>query len=282
MVRGISFSTQASSFFNGTWQGLKVRMGQPNQKGMAYWVEFKVDESTNEITGESREEYPFTKNYALKSIKGKVISDHQIEFNEVMFGNKKNSGKSYWCLINGTLTYNDSTGYLTGDFLSKDCRAEVGHLTLYKSRHQMSKTDTVSLYHSWVNNFIGDLSRGWAAYYVRDAEMRNFEFKPVYFDHDKDELKPEYYSYLKDMVRIVQSHTDLRIKIIGHTDSNGTDEYNINLSERRADNVKAFLVSLGIKPDKVVIEFRGESDPAASNATSKGKQLNRRVDFEFI
>ena len=117
---------------------------------------------------------------------------------------------------------------------------------------------------------------------MREAEMKNFEFVPIYFDHDKDSLKPEFIPYLINMCRIVNMHTDLRIKIIGHTDSNGTDEYNVDLSARRAEVIKQFIISQGIKADKVVIEFRGEKDPATSNATPEGKQLNRRVDFEFI
>ena len=88
---------------------------------------------------------------------------------------------------------------------------------------------------------------------------------------------------MQQMAKIVESHSDLRIKIIGHTDSNGTDEYNIDLSRRRAFRVRDFLVKqCGLREDRIVIEFRGERDPATSNATKLGKSLNRRVDFEFI
>ena len=276
----VSFSQL--NFLEGTWQGLKVDLGQANDKGKAIWFDFKIDQETKNIIGNARIETPFSEYYALKVIKGKVVSKNSIEFEDLMFGNKKTSGSSYWCLLKGKLVYDEITGYLTGDFTSSDCRTNVGKITLYRSKYQMSVSDTVSLYHSWVNNFVNDLTRGWNAYYVRDAEMKNFEFKPVYFDHDKDVLKEEFYEFLKQMVTIVQSHTDLRIKIIGHTDSNGSDEYNVNLSKRRADNIKSYLIELGIKADKIVIEFRGENDPAVSNATVGGKKLNRRVDFEFI
>jgi len=271
-----------NSFLEGTWQGLKVNLGQTNTKGKAIWFEFNINEQSKDVTGEARIETPFSDYYALKIIKGKLISKHQIEFEDVMFGNKKNSGRAYWCLLNGTLTYNESTGYLSGEFTSKTCRSNVGKITLYRSKHSMSKTDTVSLYHSWYNNMCNDLKRGWNAYYVRDAELKNFEFEPIHFDHDKAELKPEFHQFLKQMVKIVKSHSDLRIKIIGHTDSNGSDNYNVGLSQRRADKIKSYLLTLGIKSDQVVIEFRGEKDPKVSNATSGGKQLNRRVDFEFI
>lgn len=270
------------NFLEGTWQGLKVNLGQTNDKGKAIWFDFSIDPETKKVTGNARVETPFSEYYALKVIEGEVLSKNVIEFEDIMFGNKNNSGRAYWCLLKGKLEYNETNGYLMGDFSSSDCRSNVGKITLYRSKYNMSTSDTVSLYHSWVNNFVNDLSRGWSAYYVRDAEMKNFEFKPVYFDHDKDILKEEFHDFLQQMVVIVQSHSDLRIKIIGHTDSNGSDEYNIDLSKRRADNIKEYLINLGIKADKIVIEFRGEKDPAASNATFGGKKLNRRVDFEFI
>lgn len=275
-------SLAQSEFLTGTWQGVKVNLGQTNSKGKAIWFNFEIDEETKEVTGEARVETPFSEYYALKKIKGKLISKYVLDFEDVILGNNKNSGRAYWCLINGKLEYNEETGYLTGEYQSNTCRTSVGKITLYRSTHNMSKTDTVSLYHSWYNNMCNDLKRGWKAYYVRDAEMRSFEFIPIHFDHDKDELKPEFHEFLKNMVKIVQSHSDLRIKIIGHTDSNGSDQYNVGLSQRRADRIKNHLLSLGIKSDQVVIEFRGEKDPKVSNATAGGKRLNRRVDFEFI
>ncbi len=278
-----SFNLLAQNhFLNGVWQGLKVDLGQTNSKAKAIWFDFEINENTKSVTGESRIEIPFSEYYALKIIKGKLISKYEIEFEDAVFGNKKNSGRAYWCLLNGKLTYDEETGYLSGEFKSKTCRTNVGKITLYRSKQHMSKSDTVSLYHSWFNNMCNDLKRGWNAYYVRDAEMRGFEFKPIHFDHDKDILKPEFHEFLNKMVNIVQSHSDLRIKIIGHTDSNGSDAYNVGLSKRRAAKIKAYLLSVGIKSDQIVIEYRGEKDPKVSNSTSGGKKLNRRVDFEFI
>jgi len=281
MLFTINLSAQ-DEFLEGVWQGLKVNLGQTNSKGKAIWFDFVIDKNTKMVTGESRIETPFSEYYALKIIKGKLISKYEIEFEDALFGNKKNSGRAYWCLINGRLIYDEETGYLSGEFTSSTCRTNVGKITLYRSKHQLSKTDTVSLYHSWYNNMCNDLKRGWNAYYVRDTEMRDFEFRPIHFDHDKDDLKPEFHHFLKRMVKIVESHSDLRIKIIGHTDSNGSDAYNVGLSERRADQIKTYLLSLGLKSDQIVIEFRGEKDPKVSNSTAGGKKLNRRVDFEFI
>lgn len=269
-------------FLEGTWQGIITTYNQSPRDGNALWFDFKIDPNSGDLKGESRVETPFTEFYAYKNLKGKVESRNVLSFEEIFIGMQKNTGREIWCLNQGTLTYDDSTGYLKGKWTSSDCRRLSGEIILYRSKHLMSKSDTLSLYHSWFNNMVTDLSKGWKAYYVRDSEMRNFEFKPVYFDHDKDDLKVHYESYLNHMARIVKSHSDLRIKIIGHTDSNGSDSYNVGLSERRAERVKKFLINAGVPSDKVVIEYRGERDPATSNATSEGKRLNRRVDFEFI
>ncbi len=270
------------NFLEGSWQGILTSNGQANKDGFAFWLNFKINPASGELTGDSRIEVPFTEYYAYKSFKGKVKDRNNLDYDEFIIGMQETAPGKSWCNHSGSLSYNDSTGYLTGSWKSNDCRGRAGKMILFRSKYEMSVKDTATLYHSWFNNFVGDLSRGWKAYYVRDNEMKNFEFVPVYFDHDKDVLKVEYESYLKRMVDIVLSHTDLRIKIIGHTDSNGTDEYNVDLSQRRAERIKKFLTDQGLPSDRVVIEYRGEKDPATSNATKQGKSLNRRVDFEFI
>ena len=266
----------------GVWQGMVTTYLEEPSEGKAIWMEFNIDRSSGEFNGTSRYEQPYKEYYAFKRIDGKVLSDSSLTFNDINIRKKEGHSHLIWCLNEGQLTYNKVTGYLEGTWKSKDCKSPGGKIIMYRSRYEMSRTDTNSLYHSWYDNFVGDLSRGWKAYYMRDAEMRDFEFVPVYFDHDMDILKVNFEPYLGQMVKIVNSHSDLRIKIIGHTDSNGSDEYNIDLSERRAFRIRDFLIAQGLRPDRIVIEYRGERDPATSNSTKKGKSLNRRVDFEFI
>jgi OmpA-OmpF porin, OOP family len=266
----------------GVWQGIIYNQGEKVKEGEAFWIDLKIDVANETFEAESRVEKPYKEYFAYKRVQGSVLSDSSIHFKETNIRKKKETSQQIWCLNEGDLIYNKETGYLEGEWRSTDCKRQAGRIILFRSQYKLSKTDSASLYHSWFDNLVGDLKRGWKAYYVRDAEMRNFQFVPVYFDHDMDDLKVDFEPYLKQMVKIVKSHSDLRIKIIGHTDSNGTDEYNVGLSQRRADRVKAFIVSQGLKEDRVIIEFRGEKDPATSNATNAGKTLNRRVDFEFI
>ena len=277
---GFSALSQSHSL-EGVWQGLVTTYTQKNKQGNAIWFDFDIA-ADGTITGESRYEKPYTELFAYKRLKGQATSDSTLHFEEINIRKEKNSSHMVWCVNEGDLTYNSETGYLEGSWKSTNCNGRGGKMILFRSKYEMSRSDTNTLYHSWFDNFVGDLSRGWKAYYVRDAEMRNFEMKPVLFDHDKDSLKPEFEPFLQQMAKIVNSHSDLRIKIIGHTDSNGTDEYNIDLSQRRAFRIRDFLIKQGVKPDRIVIEYRGERDPAATNETPEGKQLNRRVDFEFI
>ena len=69
---------------------------------------------------------------------------------------------------------------------------------------------------------------------------------------------------------------------VGHTDSVGSDKYNDRLSQRRADSVKAYLVSKGIEPNRIYTEGKGEKQPVASNKTKEGRAKNRRVEIEVV
>ena len=116
----------------------------------------------------------------------------------------------------------------------------------------------------------------------RLEELKNFSFEPIYFDYDKSNVREEYYEQLKEIKKIILSHSDLRILVIGHTDSDGSNKYNESLSKRRAESIIRFFTSRGLRKDRIVIDFKGETVPIQSNETSKGKSMNRRVDFKFI
>lgn len=102
------------------------------------------------------------------------------------------------------------------------------------------------------------------------------------FDFDKSVLKPEGRRILDELVEKVQG-INLEVMVaIGHTDSIGTEAYNQRLSERRANAVKAYLVSKGIESDRVATEGKGELQPVASNKTKAGRAQNRRVEIEVV
>jgi len=104
----------------------------------------------------------------------------------------------------------------------------------------------------------------------------------VLFDFDKSVLKPEGKSKLDDLAAKVKAINLEVVIAIGHTDSVGSDAYNQKLSVRRAESVKAYLVSKGVEPNRVYTEGKGEKQPVASNKTKEGRQKNRRVEIEVI
>jgi OmpA-OmpF porin, OOP family len=104
----------------------------------------------------------------------------------------------------------------------------------------------------------------------------------AFFDFDKSVLKPEGKAKLDDLVGKVK---DINLEVIiavGHTDSVGSVAYNQKLSVRRAEAVKAYLVSKGIEKNRVYTEGKGKSQPVADNKTAEGRAKNRRVEIEVV
>ncbi|HET9272042.1 MAG TPA: OmpA family protein [Vicinamibacterales bacterium] len=101
----------------------------------------------------------------------------------------------------------------------------------------------------------------------------------VLFDTAKSTLKPGAREKLAKVSGILVTHPDLKIEIEGHTDSVGSDSYNQGLSERRAESVRAYLVSQRIAPQTITTVGFGESRPVATNDTAAGRQQNRRVEL---
>ena len=104
----------------------------------------------------------------------------------------------------------------------------------------------------------------------------------VLFDFDKAVIKPEGKSKLDDLANKVRGINLEVVIAIGHADSIGSDAYNQKLSVRRAESVKAYLVSKGLEPNRVYTEGKGEKQPVASNKTADGRAKNRRTEIEVI
>lgn len=101
----------------------------------------------------------------------------------------------------------------------------------------------------------------------------------VLFDFNKDTLKPEARERLARISGIVLAYPDLKLQVEGYTDSIGSDEYNQQLSEKRAEAVRDYLVGSGVSMNNVAAVGMGKADPVADNATSAGRKLNRRVEM---
>lgn len=108
------------------------------------------------------------------------------------------------------------------------------------------------------------------------------QIKNIFFDFDKYSLRPESYPELNRLAKILQEHPDRKVEISGHTCSIGTEAYNLDLSNRRAQSVVNYLISAGCHGASLVFRGYGESKPIASNETEEGRVQNRRVEFRFL
>ena len=104
----------------------------------------------------------------------------------------------------------------------------------------------------------------------------------AFFDFDKAVVKPAGKAKMDDLVSKVKGINLEVIIAVGHTDSVGSDAYNQKLSVRRAEAVKAYLVSKGIEKNRIYTEGKGEKQPVASNKTTEGRAKNRRVEIEVV
>lgn len=104
----------------------------------------------------------------------------------------------------------------------------------------------------------------------------------ILFDFDRAELKPEARQNVSDLSQTLKKYDDTDIMIVGHSDSQGSDDYNMKLSERRAAGVATYLVGTGVSSERIEQVGRGESEPVAENETSEGRRQNRRVEVAIF
>ena len=104
----------------------------------------------------------------------------------------------------------------------------------------------------------------------------------VTFAFDKSEVQPQFYPVLDNVASTLQQYNQTIIEVAGHTDSVGSDSYNQQLSQRRADAVAAYLGSRGIMRDRMITVGAGETRPIASNDSEQGRASNRRVEITLV
>lgn len=115
---------------------------------------------------------------------------------------------------------------------------------------------------------------------VAIAEGQTYSFPDLLFDYDSDRVNAPFYGELDKIAAALQESSTF-ITVAGHTDDQGSNDYNNDLSQRRAEAVKTYLVGKGIDPSKVQAIGYGESQPVADNSSSEGQAQNRRVEIIF-
>lgn len=144
-----------------------------------------------------------------------------------------------------------------------------------------SDQDGVSDLDDLCPNIVGTIAnKGCPEIAKEDLTRINVIASKIFFETGKATLKTESLAQLDALVQILNKYEGATLIIEGHTDSDGTDQYNQDLSQRRTESVKAYLMSKGIMESRLVAIGYGESKPIADNATAQGKAQNRRVELK--
>lgn len=106
--------------------------------------------------------------------------------------------------------------------------------------------------------------------------------RQVNFDTDSAQLKASSMTFLDQVARELKENPTIKVAVEGHTDSIGSADYNVNLSQNRANSVRFYLTSAGVNPAQLVAKGYGFTQPMADNATGDGRALNRRVELELV
>jgi len=106
--------------------------------------------------------------------------------------------------------------------------------------------------------------------------------KNIFYDFDKSSLRRESVSELEQLLKLMRDNTTVKIELSSHTDNMGTEEYNLKLSQARAQSVIDYLINKGIGKERLTAKGYGESKPISGNDTEEGRQMNRRTEFEIL
>jgi outer membrane protein OmpA-like peptidoglycan-associated protein len=114
---------------------------------------------------------------------------------------------------------------------------------------------------------------------LKDDTLKLSLDSEVSFDFDSARIKSTFEPSLHKLADVLVKYNRTVVHVVGHTDATGPDDYNLRLSERRAESVAAVLQARGVSADRIRTEGRGEREPRATNSTEAGRQLNRRVEL---
>ena len=115
----------------------------------------------------------------------------------------------------------------------------------------------------------------------KDVQKFTGVIQGIFFDVDKDTIKPQSKKTLDAAVKVLKEFGDVKVEVSGHTDSDGDRQHNVDLSQRRADAVKKYLVDKGIDTARITTRGAGPDQPIADNTTKDGKAKNRRIEFKL-
>ena len=116
----------------------------------------------------------------------------------------------------------------------------------------------------------------------QELDLTNIEKIVIHFKHNSNELSDKAYLTLDRFAAALVENTGIDVTVKGYTDTSGSQQYNLSISNFRANLIKSYLLGKGIHPSRISAVGMGSQNPMASNETAEGRQKNRRVEIEFI
>lgn len=200
----------------------------------------------------------------------------------IIIGNFKSDKELYWKRIKGkseVCSYLIDSVSLVPDDSSITYETAANELAYFGEtrRHYLAKKCTGSNHH--IAHLLPDSTQNIKETTDTFFTQKSIILKNVFFDFDKTDLLSNSYQELNILVKYLEEHPTYLIKITGHTDAKGSDEYNLKLSAGRAKAVGNYLEIHDIDGYRIQTEGKGSTEPIADNTSDKGREQNRRVEF---
>jgi outer membrane protein OmpA-like peptidoglycan-associated protein len=173
------------------------------------------------------------------------------------------------------LLYNEKENSLRGPWYST-AGCGPGEIIVYKTSNKFNKSTAQS------NDYITFEDLKTTLLNNGDITSRKIILSYVYFDSNQTKIKAESKPLLKDLITFLKKQPNVNIRILGHTDNVGDDPYNLKLSILRAEAIVTYIKEQGIQANRFSYEGYGESCPIEKNDTEKGREMNRRIEFEVV
>ena len=261
--------------FLGLWQGVITQPEHVLVPNYAFWLYFREIEDDH-LVGYSRIEVPEDQAFGVIQVQA-IVSGGSLSFEEVRVYRQKNFLGYQWCKKFGQVRYQAGEKALKGRWFANNC-ADNGEVLLYKSEAAFNYFDNRLSESVSVEELVNRLAAG-----EQPSEQDlALEVEPISFAFGTAQLNAASRQYLRDaLLPLLQRYPQVRLTIKGYTDASGDDAVNLQLSQRRAQAIRAFLVEQGIAARRIQAQGYGEANPIASNDTAAGRERNRRVEFDL-
>lgn len=253
---------------------IEIQLAEPLVIGQAYYVEFWVTHLPKSLQINNLGAY-FSVSELKRSTDEVLIREAQVKAPDVVAAP---GGK--WVKISGQFVAKYEAEYLIIGNFSDD----------FNTISIAPKADCYNYAYYYVDDVLVKKIPPFKPVPIKPDDLSRQKLEPgkiiqlknIYFEFDKDELMPRSYVELNKLLKIMHDNPKLCIEIMGHTDALGDDDYNLDLSRRRAEAVVGFLLQNKISKTRLHSHGEGEAKPIASNETDEGRAQNRRVEFEVM